>query len=204
MESPFPAPAPASASAALVRGLLAGEAWAERQLLERYTAQVERVVARITGDTSADLDDRVQDAFVRVLERVHALRDPECLPGFVTQIAVFVGREALRSRRRRRWLRFFAPDEMPEAPAPVASEETRGALAAFQGLLDDLAPDDRVAFVLRHVDGMELSEVAHACDVSLATAKRRLARAHHAFREGARHVPDLEPWLTRGAWAKAK
>jgi RNA polymerase sigma-70 factor (ECF subfamily) len=36
---------------------------------------------------------------------------------------------------------------------------------------------ERIAFCLRHVEGMKLEEVARACGCSLATAKRRVASA---------------------------
>jgi RNA polymerase sigma-70 factor (ECF subfamily) len=187
----------------LTAGLLGGEAWAERELLERYTRHVERVVARITGDTSADLDDRVQEVFVRVVGRLASLRDPDSLPGFVTQIAVFVAREAIRARRRRRWLAFLAPADLPETEAPVASDEIRGALDAFYELVERLDPDPRIVFLLRHVEGMELAEVASACDVSLATVKRRLSEAEREFKARAAAVPELEPWLAgRSKWAR--
>jgi RNA polymerase sigma-70 factor (ECF subfamily) len=187
----------------LVSGLLRREASAERELLARYTAHVERIIARITGDLSADLDDRVQEVFLRVVDRIASLRDADSLPGFVTQIAVFVAREALRARRRRRWLAFFAPADLPEISAPIASEDDRSAIAAFYAVVDRLGPSERVVFLLRHVDGMELTELANACDVSLATVKRRLAVAERLFKQQASTVADLEPWLARShKWAR--
>src|SRR3989442_1202827 len=43
-------------------------------------------------------------------------------------------------------------------------------------ILDRLDANGRLAFVLQYVDGWELTEVADAFGVSLATVKRRLAR----------------------------
>src|SRR5262249_52763224 len=147
--------------------------WAERALLEHYTSHVERILARITG--SLDLDDRVQEVFIRVLDRVDTLRDADTLPGFVTQIAVFVARETLRARRRKSWLVFVAPETLPDSVDPRVPDDARWAMKAFYELVDRLGPDERIPFVLRHVEGMELAEVAQACGVSLATIKRRLA-----------------------------
>ena len=59
--------------------------------------------------------------------------------------------------------------------------------------------DKFIAFALRFVDGMELVEVAEACEVSLATIKRRLARAQAKFTNIARTYPVLHEWLERGA-----
>jgi RNA polymerase sigma-70 factor (ECF subfamily) len=196
-------PTPRTTARELVPALVAREPWAERELLERFTAHVERIIVRITG--TFDLDERVQDVFLRVLDRIGTLREAESLPGFITQIAVFVAREALRARQRKRWLLFFAPAEMPDCQAPSASEDVKAAISAFYAVIDRLGTDERIAFVLRHVDGMELTEVAEACGVSLATIKRRLASAERVFAERAGRVPDLEPWLERSSkWAHAR
>ena len=47
--------------------------------------------------------------------------------------------------------------------------------------LDQLDSLSRAAFVLRHVEGYELEETARLCGCSLATIKRRLARAEKRF-----------------------
>lgn len=202
----IPPPAPSEhgtpAARELVVGLAARDAAAERELLDRYTVHVERVIARITG--RLDVDDLTQEVFIRVVARITKLRDPDSLPGYVTQVAVFVAREALRARRRKRWLVFLAPTALPEVHAPAASEDVKSAIDAFYRLVDRLEPDERISFLLRHVEGLELTEVADACGISLATTKRRLAAAERLFKAHAEGVPDLETWLARSPkWAKA-
>ena len=66
-------------------------------------------------------------------------------------------------------------------------------------VLDVLPVDERIPFALRFIDGMELTEVAAACDVSLATIKRRLARSEKRFVAVAARYPELGPWLEGGA-----
>src|SRR6187549_2325135 len=50
-------------------------------------------------------------------------------------------------------------------------------------------------FVMRHVEGIELEELATACRVSLSTIKRRLARAEQRFAAIATRDPVLREWL---------
>jgi predicted RNA polymerase sigma factor len=52
--------------------------------------------------------------------------------------------------------------------------------------------------VLRHVSGMELHEVADACEVSLATVKRRLQRAEEGFAKKASKYPAIRSRLWGG------
>jgi len=180
-----------------VSGLIAREAWAERELLERYTRHVERLLSRLLGDLHGELEDRVQETFVRVFERIDGLRDAECLPGFVTQIAINVGRETLRSRRRRRWLQFFAPSDLPEVDAATASSDQRDATRTLFRLLDRHEEQRRTIFCLRHLEGMELGEISAAASISIATVKRRLTEAEGFLHERMSESPDLAPWFAR-------
>ena len=65
-------------------------------------------------------------------------------------------------------------------------------------LLDTLPENERLAFSLRFIAEMELTEVAAACGCSLATIKRRLTRAEAHFLAGARQDPALNERLARG------
>ncbi len=177
----------------LVRGLREGLSWAERALLAGYTGPVRRVLARILGPTS-DLDDLVQEVFIRVVDKVADLREPAAFRGFLTAIAVFVAREAIRKRRRRAWLTLFAPEDLPE-PAIANETESVEALKAVYAILDGLAEDLRIPFALRFLEGMPLLEVAVATGCSLSTAKRRVAEAESVFRLRAAAYPSLVPWL---------
>jgi RNA polymerase sigma-70 factor (ECF subfamily) len=61
--------------------------------------------------------------------------------------------------------------------------------------------EERLAFTLRHVHGEELTAGTQALGASLATFKRRLARAEARFVALAASAPELVPWLaTASRW----
>jgi len=182
----------------LVRGLKAGEPWAERALLRAETAHVERMLTRILG-FCAELDDLTQEVFIRAFTRIVELREPESMRAWLGSIAVFVAREAIRRKRRRRWLVFLPTEETIEPPSSAASLEARVALRVFYEVLDGFGADERIAFALRFVEGMELTEVAAACQVSLATIKRRLKRASDDFYVRGRARAELVDWFEEGS-----
>jgi len=64
-------------------------------------------------------------------------------------------------------------------------------------VLDRLSAADRAAFVLRHVEELELVDVAGALRVSLATAKRRLQRVTRRVFAMAASDPALAAYLAR-------
>jgi RNA polymerase sigma-70 factor (ECF subfamily) len=71
-------------------------------------------------------------------------------------------------------------------------------MQAVYRVLGGLDTDPRIAFALRFVAGMEPTEVAASCGVSLATIKRRLSRAQSNFASAARREPALAEWLEAG------
>src|SRR5258706_5588550 len=172
-------PAPA-ADEILVASLRAGHLDAGTQLFDRYAPHVRRVLVRVIGPDS-ELLDLVHDVFVTALESVHRLVDPKALRAWLTQIAVFTARARIRRRVRGRILRFLPFSELPEPEQPPADFEASEAMQAVYRVLDGLDTDQRIAFALRFVAGMELTEVAASCGVSLATIKRRLSRAQTSF-----------------------
>jgi RNA polymerase sigma-70 factor (ECF subfamily) len=183
--------------AALVRAFRQGDKAARAEFYDRYADHVHRVLYRLLGFQS-DLADLHHDVFVRALGSLPRLFDPSALKGWLTMIAVHVARSSIAKRRRGRWLWFLPDDELPEAPSAAAPGEVVDALRATYAILDRLPVDDRVAFALRFIDGMELTEVAAACETSLATIKRRLARASARFEREARQEPVLTTWLEGG------
>jgi RNA polymerase sigma-70 factor (ECF subfamily) len=188
----------ANDDAALIAALRMGDVRARVALVDRYGPYIERLVAGALG-VDGDLADVVNDVFVSVFERIHQLRDPGALRGWLGSLAVFTARGYIRRRRRWRWIRFVAPEDVPDVPAPpVATLDQHRMVRATYRALDELPDDERMAFALRFISEMELTEVAAACGVSLATIKRRLARAEARFRAAASADPLLNERLERG------
>ncbi|WP_437672115.1 RNA polymerase sigma factor [Sorangium sp. So ce131] len=194
---PLPKATFAGDDAALVDGFRRGDPRARAALYDRYADHVHRVLYRLLG-FHRDLADLHHDVFVRALGSLPGLEDPSALKGWLTMIAVHVARSSITRTKRRSWLWFLPSEELPEVESGAASGEVLDALRATYVVLDALPVDERIAFALRFIDGMELTEVAAACDTSLATIKRRLARASARFGAEARKQPVLEAWLEGG------
>lgn len=190
-------PAPES-DELLVLALRARHPDAGTQLFDRYAPHVRRVLVRVMGPDSEILD-LVHDVFVTALESVGRLVDPRALRAWLTQIAVFTARARIRRRVRGRILRLLPFHELPEPELPPADFEGSEAMQAVYRVLAELDTDQRIAFALRFIGGMELTDVAAACGVSLATIKRRLSRAQSIFALGAAREPALAEWLQVGA-----
>ena len=152
----------------------------------------------------SEILDLVHDVFVTALESVNRLLDPKALRAWLTQIAVFTARARIRRRVRGRILRFLPFNDLPEPELPPPDFEASQAMQAVYRVLDGLDTDQRIAFALRLIAGMELTEVAASCGVSLATIKRRLSRAQGSFAAAAEREPALREWLLVSDLAKGE
>lgn len=175
--SVVPLQVPPSDEAELVAGVVARQPKAVAQLYDTYAPLVRGLLARTLGD-SRDVDDLTQDTFITVISRCEAMRDPGALRSFVVGVAFRTARNHLRRRALRR---FLALEDVSEPEAIANDPETTERVKHLYQVLDALDSDSRVAFVARHVEGFELAEAAQMCGCSLATYKRRLARADKRF-----------------------
>jgi RNA polymerase sigma-70 factor (ECF subfamily) len=171
---------PALDDAELVARARSGDGTARARLFQRHGRALAGLLGRLLGST-ADAEDALQDTFIVAFERLAQLRDDDAFAGWLTQIAV---RQAHRSFRRRKLLRVLGLDRgerdarFAQLAAPATSPEVRAELRLLDERLDRLPADQRMAWMLRYVEGYELADVARACGCSLATVKRRVAAAH--------------------------
>ena len=165
--------------AALVAEARAGRAWAEQRLYERHVQAVARTVATLLGRMQ-DAEDVVQDTFLEALSNLAALENPAAFRGWVLRIAVH---KCHRRFRRRKLLRALGLDRgaddatLAALCSPGASAEQHAELGRLDDVLASLPERERTSWLLRHVHGHELSDVARLTGVSLATTKRVLDRA---------------------------
>ncbi|WP_437529067.1 sigma-70 family RNA polymerase sigma factor [Sorangium sp. So ce726] len=181
----------------LVRAIAAGEPWAAAMLLDRYGPLVERLIRRIMG-RDPELEDLVHDAFATVLTSIHQVRDGQAVKGWISSVAVHTAHRAIRRRRLSRSIFFWRKDEELPEPSSLPAYGPREALRQVYAVLDELSTEDRIAFTLRFIDEMPLEDVASACGVSLATIKRRLARAEQRFTAVSKRDPVLRGWMEEG------
>ena len=187
----------------LVTAAIAGDAQAAMAIWDRYAPLVRGLLAKSLG-SRADVDDAVQDVFIKVFRSLPKLRQAESLRSYIVATALSTMRSELRKRRVRKFFGLQAQQRQPEPHTPSTDLGVRIALQRLELALDSLKPDDRIAFCLRYVEAMELTEVAAAMGWSLASTKRYLARAKQRLWILVGKDPVLAPYLQTGADAAEK
>jgi RNA polymerase sigma-70 factor (ECF subfamily) len=146
--------------------------------------QLRPFVARRLAD-AADVDDVLQDIYLRIQAGIGALRDAERFGPWVYQVARSALAEHGRSRARRPPAHAQSDGEDAAAP-PAESEENE----AEQGLAKNIAvfvaalPSPyREAITLTELQGMTQKDAADMLGISLSGMKSRVQRGRLQIRE---------------------
>lgn len=168
----------------LVARVLAGDVERFGQLVERCRVRFARYATALCGDPDVAAD-AMQEAFIRAFTSLKSCRDPENFQGWFFRILTNQCHN-YRSRSHRQvsldTVELSAPSGAEE---PLRMSELRRAIATA---LDALTPEQREAFVLKHIDGRSYAEMAELLRVNEDALKMRVYRAREVLR---RH---LESW----------
>jgi RNA polymerase sigma-70 factor (ECF subfamily) len=191
-------PAERLSDADLVRAAARGEAEAVGVVWQRYAPLVRGVLRGSLGPDHA-IEDLLQEVFVGFLKGAKNIQEGAALRGYLIGVAVRLAALELRRRKIRRWVMLTPTGILPERTAPPADSEGRAALRALHRVLDGVSNRRRLAFVLRHVQGLEILDVAATLGISESTARRELERARSYVLKRGEREPALKPYLARVA-----
>lgn len=168
--------------AEVVRAVLAGDIERYAVLVERYRDRYARYAARMLGSRDA-AEDAVQDALVRAYDRLADCRDPDKFAGWL--FLILRNRCFADQRRRQREGRLpeEAADAVPTTDRSDAAVEQQERSRALEQAVGQLTPEQREAFVLKHVAGLPYEEIAQLTGATVASLKMRMHRAYDRLRE---------------------
>lgn len=175
-------PTPAERTdAQVVRDVLEGERDAFRLLVRRYGDVLHAHALRMVGsqDVAADL---VQQAFVQGYRKLSSCREPARVGAWLFRILANRCRDHVRSPRRRDVPLQVLPDLPSVRGDPADAAASAEVRSRVRAALDRLTPEQREAFVLKHVEGLSYEEIAAAMSLSVASLKMRVHRARESLR----------------------
>jgi RNA polymerase sigma-70 factor (ECF subfamily) len=175
--------------AVLIERSRSGDLAAFNALVLAYQGQVYNLCLRMLRSPQG-AQDAAQEAFLSAHRAVHRFRGGS-FRAWLLRIAANACYDELRRRRSRPQvpLEASADEEclsarLPSPDEPLEQRAERLELArCLQEGLASLPPDQRLALILRDVQGLAYEEVAEAAGVSLGTVKSRISRGRAALRD---------------------
>ena len=129
--------------------------------------------------SQADADEAVQETLLRAHRAMTTYRGEGSIKAWLCGIARHVCAHVLETRRRGRELLEIVPAEGEAREAFEMRREAR----ALRDALGKLKPSEREAIVLRFVGDLSHREIATACGLDEAAARKRISRALARLRD---------------------
>ncbi len=178
----------------VVRRVRDGDADAYRLLVERYQARIHRLVGRLLGPDHGDVDDVVQEVFVKAFFSLGKFREDAMFGTWITRIAINRARDELKKQSGRVSLDAEPGEEavrglhdlLSTEDSPV-EEKDEASESAVSGLVArtvaGLPERSRVVITLKDMEGHSYQEVGRILNCSVGTVKSRHARARERLRK---------------------
>src|ERR1700732_4427488 len=147
-----------------------GDSDAYRTLVDRHSRSVFRLGYRMTGNEQ-DAEDVVQETFMRAYKQLNRYEARSSFSTWLYRIAANYSLDLIRSRKRHedKRERGSAEDERDLLQSiPVDSPGPDRLMYGIQisdrvnAALNELSPQERTAFVLRHFEGQSIQEIGEA------------------------------------------
>jgi RNA polymerase sigma-70 factor (ECF subfamily) len=177
-----------SADTDLISRAAGGDSSAFQTLVERHRSMVYRVAYQFAGNHH-DAEDIAQEVFIKVYRSLDRFRQDAQLTSWMYRIVM----NACIDHRRRQRPAVAAPfgeeaeQRMLNTPEERPDPEERAYAGELGQVLESeigrLPNGQRVVFVMRHHQGMKLSEIAEALGLAEGTVKRQLHAAVHRLRQ---------------------
>ena len=166
-------------------------------IIDRQQRRAARIAYHYLRDP-ADVDEVVQDAFLKAFLHLPSFREDLFFELWFTRILVNACLDRLKARTRR--ARWMAPSGEPESfvtdgppcnePSPEAALLAKERRAQLESAIDRLPARQRTAMILIHLEGRPAREVSVVMGLSESTVRVHLFRA----------VRKLRGFLDREGW----
>ena len=158
-------------------------------LVERHSRYLFRIAFRLTRNAE-DAQDVVQDTWLKAHAQLDRFESRSNVRTWLTRIAINCAIDHLRTSRRREPA--YDPAAFDQEPASgwietTDAEPDRLVLAGEIGARVDqtltrLTALERAAFMLRHIEGMSISEIGGALGLNTSATKHSIFRAVRKMR----------------------
>jgi RNA polymerase sigma-70 factor (ECF subfamily) len=176
-----------------------GDSDAFRVLVERHSRNVFRLAFRMTGNEQ-DAEDVVQETFLRAYRQLAKYESRSSFATWLFRIASNYSLDLIRSRKRHQEHREVSVKEDSEldimqsipatSPTPDRLAFSGQVQTRITAALDELSPQERTAFILRHFEGLSIEQIGASLGTGTNATKHSIFRAVQKLRR------SLEPFVS--------
>ena len=160
---------------ALVKSTLDGDARAFTELVDRHAAACLRFATRMLGDR-CEAEDAAQETVLRAFKALGSY--DERLPFRTWLFSILINRcRTAMSQRMRRERRVVFDSEVLQRSPVEAAQDSMELREELNRAIAGLSPEQREAFLLRHVEELSYEEIMSVTGAGMSALKMRVKRA---------------------------
>lgn len=184
---------------ALVKSAKNGDESAFRELYDA-TIQNSYHAAKRLLKNHEDIEDVLQNAYMRAAKNLSELKNPESFGGWIKTIVENESKNYIKKEKRIHVpVLFFKnkPNDAEEWKQPVPQEfmEREELREHVTKILDGLSPEVRACIVLFHYEDKSLNEISEILDIPLGTVKSRLHNGRKQIEREFKKLLKKDPTL---------
>lgn len=195
-------PEPTRMEPQIIAAAQRGDKAAFAQIVAEFQTPVYNLAYRMLGNRN-DAEDAAQETFLRAYAQLKTYDPGQSFGTWLLSVAAHYCIDRLR-RRKYQWLSFddprwdeSAPSLVSDLPSPEASALRKEREEQVQRALQKLAPQYRMALVLKYWNDMSLEEISQITGDNVGTVKVKLFRARQMLAKQLRAEPgspmQMEP-----------
>jgi len=159
----------------LIRGCIREEATCQREVYNRYAGRMLGVCNRYARN-SADAEDILQDAFIKVFDKIHQFKFEGSFEGWIRKIVV---NTALKKYSLRRYEKELVGYEIKDRDETILEPSAYSQLSEkdLLDLINSLPDGYRLVFNLYVLEGFQHEEIATMLNIQPGTSRSQLVKA---------------------------
>jgi len=159
----------------LIKGCIRREADCQKGLFDRYAGILLGVSQRYARNKS-DAEDILQDAFIKIFEKIGQFRNEGSLEGWMKRIVVHTALKKYSTIRNRLE---FANSETIQQNEPFREPEAQNRLNEKEllAMINNLPDGYRIVFNLYVIEGFQHEEIAQMLNIQPGTSRSQLVKA---------------------------
>ena len=164
----------------LIRGCVRDDQSSQRQLFHKYAGKMLAVCQRYARNPM-DAEDIVQDAFIKVFDKLHQFKSEGSFEGWIRKIVVNTALKKYTVIRYEKEISGYEVKERDEntTEASAYSQITEKELL---GLINNLPDGYRLIFNLYVIEGYQHEEIATMLKIQPGTSRSQLVKARNMLK----------------------
>ena len=164
----------------LIRGCIKEEQSSQRELFRKYAGKMLAVSQRYARN-SMDAEDIVQDAFIKVFDKIHQFKSEGSFEGWIRKIVVNTALKKYTVIRYDKEVSGFDVKDRDEGTteATAYSQITEKELL---GLINNLPDGYRLIFNLYVIEGYQHEEISEMLKIQPGTSRSQLVKARNMLK----------------------